>query len=120
MIYSSILLLLHFPVFKVLLELIEAFVPEPLVRVNPYGHIAKWLASQGNEHLAAALLAVDEARAFQELQVLRHCVQCSVERLGHIEEPGRSVCELPNDRSPGGVRNGDQNVRELIHGNITP
>lgn len=47
--------------------------------------------------------------------MFRHRVQGGVKRLGDIQKPRRPVCQLRDDRPTSRVRNGGQNVSQLIH-----
>jgi len=70
---SSLLLLLLF-VPEMLLELIETFVPEPLVLMHPSRYFPKWCPSEGDEDLTPLLLPFNESSSFEYLEVLRHGV----------------------------------------------
>ena len=74
LIYSSLLLLLHFLVFKILLELIEAFVPEPLILMHPSRYFPKWFPSKRDVDLAALFPAFNESGSFEQLKMLSHRV----------------------------------------------
>src|SRR4051794_22244286 len=102
------------------LEPIEALVPEALVRVHPNGHLAQGFAAKRDDDLPTLPSTLDEPGSLKQLQVFRHRVQSRVERLCDIRESGRSLRQLPNDRSPGRVRNGAEDVTQVIHGDITP
>ena len=70
---SSLLLLLLF-VPEMLLELIETFVPEPLVLMHPSRNLTKRFTSKRDEDFAALLLAFNESGSFEQLEMLRHRV----------------------------------------------
>jgi hypothetical protein len=74
--YSSflLLLLLLFLVPKILLELIEAFVPESFVLMHPSCYLAEWFTSKRNEDFAALSPPFNQPRSFEQLQVFRHRV----------------------------------------------
>ncbi len=99
-----------------LLKLIEAFVPETLVLVHPSRNLPKGFRSKRYVNFAPLPLALNQARPFQQLQVLRHRVQGSVEWLCNVRKSGRSTGQLPNNRSPSRMRNRCQHICQLIHG----
>ena len=99
---------------------IEALVPEPFVFMHPSGDLAQRFRAKGDEDFATLLFPFNESCSFEHFQVLGHGVESRVVGLCDIEEPSRPVCELPDDRAPCGVGDGCQNVRELVHADITP
>src|ERR1700720_2684743 len=97
--YSSFLFLLlffllfiHFLVLKVLLELVEAFAPKPLVLVHPSCYLAEWFTSKRNEDLATLFPAFNESSSFEQLKVFADGIQSSVKRFRDIQESGGAVC----------------------------
>ena len=98
-----------------LLESIELLVPEPLVLMHPARYLAERFAAKRDEDFATLFLAFNQSRSFEQLEVLGHCVQGGVERPGDLQESRRSVCQPADDCAPGGVRNGGQDIRQLIH-----
>src|SRR5690348_1567702 len=112
---SSLLLLLPFLVLEVLLKLIEAFVPEPLVLMHPSRDLPKWFRSKRNEDFATLFPALNESSSLEKLQMFRHRVEGSVERLCDFKESSRPTGELADDRTPSRVGNGGQNGAESIH-----
>jgi hypothetical protein len=85
------LLFIHFLVLKVLLELVEAFVPEPLVFMHPPCYPPEWLTSKRYVNLTTLLLAFNESGSFEQLKMFRHSIESRVERFCDIEESRRSV-----------------------------
>ena len=83
--------------------------------MHPSRYLPKRFTSKRDEDFAPLLLAFNQPGSFEQLQVLGHRVQSRVERLRDIQESGRSVCELPDDRSPSRVGNGCQHIGQLIH-----
>src|SRR5580704_10824045 len=83
--------------------------------MHPSRYLSKRFPSKGNKDFTSLSLALDKSSSFEHLEMLRHGVQSRVVRLCDVQESSWSVCELPNNRSPSGVRNGCQNVRQLIH-----
>ena len=88
--------------------------------MQPSRYLSKWFTSKRNKDFATALFALNQAGSFEQLQVFRHRVQSGVEGLCDIQETSRSVGQLPNDGAASRVRNGDEDVRQLIHAYITP
>jgi len=100
-----------------LLELIELAGPEPLVVVHPTGDLPQWLAAKRDEDFASLLPALDEASAFEQLEMLRHRIERRVERFRDIEESRRSLRrESSNDRPARRVSDRREYIRELVHG----
>ena len=64
-----------------LLKLIEALVPEPLVPMDPSRNLAKGFPSKRYVNFASLLFAFNKARPFEQFQMFGHRVQGSVERL---------------------------------------
>jgi len=52
-------------VLEILFKLVEALVPEPLVLMNPSGHLSKWFSSKRYEDFPAAFPAFDKPRSFE-------------------------------------------------------
>lgn len=94
-----------------LLKLIETFVPEPFVFVHPFGYFTERLASKRDVHFPPLFPAFDESRPLEQLEVFCHCIEGRVERLRDVEKARRSVCQLPDNRPSGGMRQGGQHVR---------
>ena len=103
-----------------LLKLIEALVPEPLVLMHPSGHLPKRFCAKRNQYLTPLLLSLNEPRPLQQLEMLRYRIESQVVRFCDIQESCWPVCQLPDNRSPRRMRDGCQHVRELIHLCITP
>src|SRR5258708_6240656 len=47
--------------------------------------------------------------------MLRNSVKSHIERFCDLQESSRSVCQFADNRTPSWVRNGAQNVCQLIH-----
>ena len=107
---SSPLFLLRPFVFEMLLKLIEAFVPEWLVLMHPSRYHSQRFCSKRNHDLSTLSLPLDKSCSFENLEMLRHSVECRAVRLRNIQESRRSHCQLPNNRSPRRMRNGCQYV----------
>src|SRR5437588_4018295 len=83
--------------------------------MHPPRNLPEGFTSKGYVNFSPLLPALNEARSFEQLQVLGHSVERRIERLRDIEKSRRSVCQLPNNGSPSRVRNGRQHISQLIH-----
>src|SRR5260370_26652553 len=117
---SFLLHLLLFLLLEITFELIEALVPEALIFIHPSRHLAKWFASKRNEDFSTLFPAFNQPGSLKQLQVFRHCIQSGVERLRDIQESGWPIRQLPNNRSPGRVRDCGQDIAQVIHADVTP
>jgi hypothetical protein len=117
---SPSLLLVLLRIAKIQLKLIQTLVPEPLVLMHPSCYLPKRLPTKGDKDLSTVLFAFNESCTFEHFEMLRYRVQSRVVRPCNIQESSRSVCQLPNDRSPSRVGNGCKDVCQLIHAHITP
>ncbi len=98
-----------------LLKLVEVLVPEPFVFVNPPGHLAKRFTSKRYEDFTTLFPAFNQSSPFEKLQVFGHSIESSVEWFCDIQKSRRPMGELPDDCSPGRVRNRRQYIGEGIH-----
>ena len=83
--------------------------------MHPPRNLPEGFTSKRYVNFAPLLPALNEARPFEQLQVLAHSVERRIERFRDIEKSRRSVCQLPNNGSPSRVRNGCQHISQLIH-----
>jgi hypothetical protein len=88
--------------------------------VNPLSHLTEWLCPQRNEDFTSPLLTLDKACPFQELEVLGNGIQGEVKWFGNVKKSPWTFRESDNDGSASGVRDGVENISQIVHIIITP
>ena len=97
------------------LELVELLVPEPFIFVHPSRCQAKRLRAKRDENFPPSFFPFDQPGTLEQFEVLCNGVEGDIEQLGDIQETGRPVRQLSDDRATRRVRDGAENVRQLIH-----
>src|SRR5450432_1675150 len=97
------------------LELVELLVPEPFIFVHPSRCQAKWFRAKRDENFPPSFFPFDQPGTLEQFEVLCNGVEGDIEQLGDIQETGRPVRQLSDDRATRRVRDGAENVRQLIH-----
>src|SRR4051794_35012518 len=100
----SIDFLLAFQFLDNLVQLVETYVPELAISLDPCRLFVQAAEADLAGPYAPDLLRGDEPRLLQDADMLLHARQCHVKFLGKLRD--RSVCtpELLQNAAPGGVR----------------
>src|SRR6476469_6732421 len=110
---ASIDLLLPFQFLDNLVQLVEAFVPELAIPLEPYRLFLQSAQAELAGSHAPDLLRGDEPGLLQHADVLLHAREGHVELLGKVRDGSVSTPELLQNATSGGVREGGEGGIEL-------
>src|SRR5882672_398208 len=101
---------------EVMVEAVEALIPEPPVMFHPIGHLAEGAGAEAAGAPLGPAEAGDEPCAVQHLQVLRHGREAHLERPGDFEDRGLARGQARQDRAPGRVGEGRERGAQVLVG----
>src|SRR5262245_39130845 len=100
---------------EVLLKAVESPGPEVLILVDPVDDEPEGFGVEGDDVVAAAALAADEAGTLQDLHVLGDGVEGDSERGGDLRDAGAATREAQDHVAPSRVGDGTEDRREIVH-----
>jgi hypothetical protein len=98
----------------VLVETVEAALPEPPVRLHPLRDARQRRGLQPARPLLRVAAPADQPGAFEDLQVLGDRRHAHRERLGQLGDGGLAAGQPREDRTPGGVGQRPEHDVQLI------
>src|SRR5262245_59512860 len=101
--FALILLVLLLQRFQVVVEAIEAFLPEPPIPLDVAGDLLKRLGVQSTRAPLRVASADDEARALEHLEVLRDRREAHLERGGELRYRDLALREPREDGASGRI-----------------
>jgi len=105
-------LLLNF--CEIFFEAVKALIPEGAVVFDPTGGFFEWIGFEMTRARLGIASTCDEARSFQDFQMLGDGRHAHLERLGEIGHGSVTGCEARQDSSAGRIGEGGEGGSELV------
>src|SRR5262245_50120605 len=107
-------LLLRLQLLQILLQAIEARLPEPAIMREPIGGVAHWRGVEPARPPLRLAPPRDQAGAFEHLEVLGDAGKTHVERLGELGHRGLAKRKPRQDGAPGRIGERRERARKAI------
>src|SRR3989442_803250 len=110
--FMRLVLALQF--LEVAVKLVEALLPVTPVVLDPVGDVLERIGLQPARPPLRFAPALDQARAFEDLEVLGHGRKADLEGLGQFQDRGFTRGEARENRPPRGIGEGGKGGAEMI------
>src|SRR3954468_12041613 len=106
--------LLLFQVAQIVVQAVEALVPEAAVVLHPVSDLPERTRLERAGAPLRITAARDQSRALEHLEVLGDGGHAHLEGLGQLGDRGLAGCKASQDRAPGGIGEGCEGGAEVV------
>lgn len=112
--FASRVLSLSLHLDEILVQAIEALIPNPAIALDPLGDLLERASLEPAWPPLRPAAACDQSGALQYLEMLRNSGEGRVEGLGQFLDRGFTRSEARKDRAPSGVGQGPEGGAEAL------